>query len=241
MVYRVLFFITISFIIPASKAQTGFSDWEIAYFKMNSTYAQKEFIDKVEFPRDINFPKLKPKKFGFDDIHCWNIYLKKCFAAFFTESKYYAFNKATTLVYGILSLGNYDTYSFQSQLKSSLNDTLWAEKVYISLIPVFTESWKLLDPNTRKIYSEIIKHTENYLKKFSYQAELQYLNKVKKESKLENFTLFSYNSSYKNDFRKAETFVFRRINDAKSGNGNWTITWISKMIKKLKTQLRIVQ
>jgi hypothetical protein len=235
----IMVFVIISFIIPFSKAQVGFSDWEIDYFKINSTNVQKKFIDTVEFPRNLNFPKLKLKKFGFDEIYCWNIYLKKCFAAFFTESKSYAFDKAVTLVYGILSLGNYDTFSFQSQLKSSLNDTIWAENVYTSLIPVLKKGWNILDPETKNIYSEIILYTENYLKRFNYQSELLYQQKLQEQSKIENFTLYGCQATCKKEFRKAEAFIFRRINDSNSGKGNWTIQWISKMLSKLKAQLGI--
>jgi hypothetical protein len=81
---RTVLVFPILFFIEASFAQTGFSDWETSYFSINATIEQKEFVNKVEFPRNIPFPKIKPYKFGFDNIFCWNIYLKKYFAAFFT-------------------------------------------------------------------------------------------------------------------------------------------------------------
>jgi hypothetical protein len=225
--------------IQVSRAQVGFSDWETTYFMANATKEQKDFLKKVEFPRSVQFPKIKPLKYGFDNIFCWNIYLRKCFAAFFTESKSYEFNKTATLVYGLLCPGNYETLSYHPQLKASINDTLWSENVYNSLIPFISESWKLLDANTRNIYTEIIRHIDIYLQEFDYQAEFKYQQKLEKQVKLENFTLFSDNSSSKNEFRKAEAFIFRRISDSKAQNGNWTILWMQKMVNQLKKELKI--
>jgi hypothetical protein len=236
---RSLLIVSIFFIVEVSKAQIGFSDWETAYFSMNATKEQKDFIDKVVFPRSIHFPKIKPFKYGFDNIHCWNIYLKKCFAAFFTESKSYAFNKTASLTYGILNLGNYDTFRFHSQLKSSINDTSWTEMVYNDLMPDFRESWNLLDPETQSIYVDIIRHTDRYLKTFNFQDELKYQKKLSDESNLDGFIRHSYDSSDSSEYRKAEAFVFRRIYDSKTGNGNWTVPWIRKMLDNVKEQLGI--
>lgn len=168
-------------------------------------------------------------------MHCWNIYLKKCFAAFFTESKSYSFNKTATLVYGLLNLGNYETISFHPQLKSNINDTVWVEEVYHSLIPVIKESWNILDQDTKRIYTEIIKYTETYIHTFNFKEELKY----QKEAPLEKFISCSCKSSGKNEFRKAEAFIFRRICDSHAGKGNWTIPWTKKMLLILQTELDI--
>jgi hypothetical protein len=239
LIARLMLIVSVMLCIKVSVAQVGFSEWETAYFSTNATKEQKDFLKKVEFPRSLQFPKIKPLKYGFDNIYCWNIYLRKCFAAFFTESKSYEFNKTATLVYGLLCPGNYETLNYHPQLKSSINDTLWSENIYNSLIPFFSESWKLLDSDTRKIYTEIINHIDNYLKTFNYQSELKYQQQLENQFKQENFTLFSSNSSSKNEYRKAEAFIFRRINDSKANNGNWNILWMRKMIQKLKAELKI--
>ena len=236
---RLLPFLQILFLVQICNAQIGFSDWETKYFSTNATPEQKDFLKKVVFPRNIHFPRIKPYKYGFDNMHCWNIYLKKCFAAFFTETKSYDFNRTASLTYGILNIGNYDTYNFHSQLKSSISDTGWVELVYAALIPFFKESWGLLDPKSRYVYNEIARHTESYLNNFNYDEEKEYLEKLDSDLKPDNFIDFSPNSLSKNEYRKAEAFVFRRIDEAKAEKGNWTIPWIRKMIIRAKQDLGI--
>jgi hypothetical protein len=236
---RLFLIITVLFSIQVSKSQTGFSDWETAYFSLNATAAQKDFIKTVEFPRCISFPKIKPFRYGFDNIYCWNIFLKKYFAAYFTEAKYYSFNKTASLTYGILNLGNYDNFHFSLQLKSSINDTAWVENVYSALKPIIRQSWDLLDSDTRFVYVEILYHTKNFLDRFDYQEELRYQQMLSINSKSDEFIVHGYKSSEINEFRKAEAFVFRRINDSQVQKGNWTISWIRKMITDVMNELGI--
>jgi hypothetical protein len=236
---RLWLFVEILVFTHYANAQEGFSSWEKNYFRHYCTLEQKNFINKVEFPSGILFPKIEPVKFCINEQQSWNLFLKKCFAAFFTESKSYAFNKTASLVYGLFNLGNYDTYRIQPILKSNMNDTAWAESVFSSLTPVLKESWILLDAETRNIYSDIICHTENYLKTFNFKKEHAYFVQLQKYSRVDNFIKYNYGSKQANEYRKAEAFVYRRIFDKSRGKGNWTEKWMIKMIKDLKQKLQI--
>lgn len=222
-------------------AQHGFSDWEKSYFKKNSTDEQKNFINKLHLPDDLIFPKISlEKNVIIDSRYSWGTYLKRSFAAFFTEAKSYKYNKTVALAYGLLHLGNYDVFKYHKGLKKCLNDTLWVEKTFNTLLPAFKEGWYLLDNNTRAIYKSVLKHTENYVYSFNYEEERTYKNQLIVLSKPEDFITKSRDTNLKNDFRKAEAFIFRRIHDSKGLKGNWTIYWIKKMLVRIKRSLVIV-
>ena len=221
------------------KAQEGFSDWEKSYFTKNASSKQQEFVKKVTFPDKIEVPKVKPARFGMNEKQGWDACLKRSFAAFFTEAKSYRYSKTVTLVYGLFNLGNYDAFKYQPALKNHFNDTAWVEETFSTLLPLFKESWYLLDNDTRIIYVSIIKHTERYLRTFDYQQELKYHRQLVLIHKQDDFIIKSSNSASKNEFRKAEAFIFRRIKDAKENKGNWTVNWLQKMLKNLKLRLLI--
>lgn len=229
-----------NFVMGALFAQQGFSDWEKSYFKKNSSDEQIAFIKKLKLPDELAFPKIIfEKNVIVDSRYSWCSYLKRSFAAFFTEAKSYKYNKKVALAYGILNLGNYDVFKYHEGLKKCINDTLWVEKTFNTLLPVLKESWYLLDNNTRDIYKSIIKHTENYLGSFNYEEERTYKNQLIVLSKPDDFIVKSRNSNIKNDFRKAEAFIFRRMNDSNERKGNWSIYWARKMLLKIKRSLVI--
>ncbi len=220
-------------------AQEGFSDWEKKYFQENATKSQKEFVKKVTLPFGIKVPNVRPSIYSMDIRRGWDACLKRSFAAFFTESKSYRYNKTVALVYGLFNLGNYDVFKYQSALKEHFNDTLWLENSFTLLLPLFKESWYLLDKETREIYTTILKHSEKYIETFDYEEEKLYCNQLIVLSKPDQFITKSINGSKKNEFRKAEAFIFRRIRDAKEQKGNWTIGWAKKMIDRIKRGLVI--
>jgi hypothetical protein len=236
---RMWFFMPIILFPVLLNAQTGFSEWEWYYFTKNASTAQQDFVQNVVFPRDLLFPKIETSRTFSDQRGLWNIFLKKCFAGFFTESKSYGFNKSVSLVYGLLNLGNYDTYRFHMVLKKNINDTAWVEQLYTALLPVIKESWKLLDAGTMANYKIIISHVENYLKRFDFKAEDAYYRKLQKANTPEYFIIYNPGTVKRNELRKGEAFIFRRMSDSKNGVGNWSIKWGQKMVKKLKADLKI--
>jgi hypothetical protein len=221
------------------RAQEGFSEWEKAYFQENATANQKEFVKKVTLPFGIKVPSVRPSIYSMDIRQGWDACLKRSFAAFFTESKSYKHNKTVALVYGLFNLGNYDVFNYQSALKGNFNDTLWIEETFTLLLPLFKESWYLLDNETREIYTTILKHSEKYLETFDYEEERLYCNQLIVLSKPDQFITKSINCSATNEFRKAEAFIFRRIRDAKEQKGNWTVSWAKKMLDRIKRSLVI--
>jgi len=222
------------------KAQEGFTNWERSYFKKNASLKQQEFVKKISLPFGIKVPNVRPSKYSIDIRQGWDACLKRSFAAFFTESKSYKYNKTVALVYGLFNLGNYDVFKYQTALKEHFNDTLWIEQTFAALQPLLKESWYLLDSETRNIYISILKHIGKYLQTFDYEDEKLYCIQLEVLTKPHQFITKSINSSSRNEFRKAEAFVFRRIRDAKENKGNWTINWAKKMVKRIKRKLMIV-
>ncbi|NJO88013.1 MAG: hypothetical protein HC831_02895 [Chloroflexia bacterium] len=220
-------------------AQEGFSDWEKTYFQENATESQKEFVKKVTLPFGIKVPNVRPSIYSMDIRRGWDACLKRSFAAFFTESKSYQYNKTVSLVYGLFNLGNYDVFNYQSALKENFNDTLWVEQTFTLLLPLFKESWYLLDSETRDIYAAILKHSEKYLETFDYEGEKLYCNQLIVLSKPDQFIAKSINCSAANEFRKAEAFIFRRMRDTEDQKGNWTVNWAKKMLNRIKRSLVI--
>ncbi len=225
--------------VTTINAQEGFSEWEKNYFQKNASFNQQEFVKKVSFPFCIKLPTVKPSKYSMDIRRGWDACLKRSFAAFFTESKSYKYSKRVALVYGLFNLGNYDVFNYQAALKDNFNDTLWVEETFKAMLPVLKESWYLLDRDTRNIYISILKHADNYLQTFDYEEEKLYCNQLIVLSKPEQFITLGINSKQKNEFRKAEAFIFRRIRNAKEHKGNWTIDWVKKMVNLIKRSLVI--
>ena len=221
------------------RAQEGFTSWEKSYFKKNASLKQREFVNKISLPFEINVPNVNPSKYSMDIRRGWDACLKRSFAAFFTESKSYKYNRTVALVYGLFNLGNYDVFKYQTALKENFNDTLWIEDAYSALQPLLKESWYLLDGETRSIYTSILKHTDEYLQTFDYEDEKLYLIQLDVLSKPEQFITQSINSSSRNEFRKAEAYIFRRIRDAKERKGNWSVDWAKKMLRRIKRSLVI--
>lgn len=220
-------------------AQEGFSDYEKSYFTRNASSQQREFVNKVTFPTTITVPWVNPPDNCKDEKQAWDVCLRRSFAAFFTESKSYGHNKQVALVYGLFLLGNYDVFNYQSALKKQFNDTAWVENTFVAILPMIKESWYLLDKDTRNIYTGIIKHTDRYLKSFDYQREMKYFNELIIFSRQDEFIQKGSLDGPKNELRKAEAFIFRRIKDAHENNGNWNVKWVQKMIIKLKRGLII--
>lgn len=225
--------------VTTIRAQEGFSLWEKKYFQKNASKIQREFVKKVTLPFGIKVPAVKPSIYSLDNRRGWDAFLKRSFAAFFTESRSYRYNKKVSLVYGLFNLGNYDVFNYQNALKVHINDTLWVEENFRLLLPLLKESWYLLDNETRTIYTSILKHAEIYLKTFDFEEEKRYCNQLIVLSKPEQFITKSRGSSSINEFRKAEAFIYRRMRDAKEQKGNWTVNWAKKMLDRIKRSLVI--
>ena len=231
--------ITILTLLTYSYSQEGFSDWEKSYFNKNASTKQKAFVNRITIPDNLNVPTVKSSSYGKYEKYGWDACLKRSFAAFFTEAKSYGYKRPVALAYGLLNLGNFDVLNYQYALKSHFNDTAWVEQTYKTLTPLIKESWSLLDKNTKLIYISIIKHTERYLRTFNYNEELKYYNQLEKSSTQDQFIVKGNKSTSNSEYRKAETFIFRRIKDANENNGNWNKRWIKKMLIRMKRLLRI--
>ncbi|MDF1549110.1 MAG: hypothetical protein P1P88_14895 [Bacteroidales bacterium] len=220
-------------------AQEGFSNWEKSYFEKNASSQQREFVNNISLPEKIEVPKIKTNSNSLKEKKIWDVFLKRSVAAFLTEPKSYAYNKKVALVYGVLNLGNFDVFYYHEALKNNMNDTAWVENSFLELLPLIKQSWYLLDKETRDLYISIIKHCENYLKSFDYEQEKKYYAQLILLEQEDKFISNSCKSTSINEFRKAEAFIFRRINDAKENQGNWTKKWTMKMLRKLRRSLLI--
>jgi hypothetical protein len=220
-------------------AQEGFDDFEKQYFKKEASEKQKTFVDGITIPKNIKLPKLDKEFDNYGNKLSWDAYFKKSFASWFVQPKSYNYNKSVAIAYGIFGLANFETRFYIENLKNNLNDTIWMEQTYKEMKPVLIQAWPLLDDSTRTIYIELIRDVEVYMKNFDYGKEKNYLENLKKFNQEYKFTSTRLFEEDYYVFRKADAFIFRRINDSKKGLGNWSEYWVAKMIKDLKKTFKI--
>lgn len=220
-------------------AQEGFDDFEKQYFKKEASEKQKTFVDGLSIPKNIKLPKLDKEFDSYGNKLSWEVYFKKSFASLFVQTKSYSYNKSVAIAYAIFGLANFETRSYIENLKNNLNDTIWMEQTYKEMKPLLVQVWPLLDDSTRTIYVELIRDVDAYMKNFDYGKEKNYLENLKKFKQEYKFTS---NRRFEEEFyvfRKADAFIFRRIDGSKKGQGNWSEYWVARMIKDLKKTLKI--
>jgi len=233
--YSILKLLIISSLLLATlfaqaQKKRGMSKWHYENFEYDATPEQETFVYSVKFPISIPFPLNYNETFLVNKNNILSSYL----ASFFTETIGYKYQKEVAIAYGLFQLGNFnDSYpstqniiDIKEQLLPYFNDTIWFEETLKAFTPIIKKSWKLLDPKTRDIYIEVFKHTQNYINTFDYIKEHQYLS--------ENNVGFTSGK-----FRKAEAFIYRRIDNAQTGKGNWTQAWLIKIMKSIAKILNI--